>query len=122
MTWTVGTRRFRSWIPEEEAAYHFLVMWAPLSPKEQAVFELFEGLDETAGKLPQDYAAIADLYQLTEARVRAIVAAARRKVAEYYTVNGLPFRAAPRKPPAAAEAFAKLRARVQSSGDRCSEL
>lgn len=91
LTWTVGTRRFRSWVPEEEEAYHFLIMWAPLSPKEQAFLELFEGLDAIEGNMPLEPPAIAALYGWPEKRVRAVLAQARKKVADHLKYNGLPF-------------------------------
>lgn len=96
-TWTVGRRRFRSWVAEEERAYHLLIMWAPLTHREEAIYEMFEGLDPLTGKMPQPPATIAAAFHMTESAVNAIIRRTRHKVEEYYKGNGLPPIAKPTK-------------------------
>lgn len=110
LVWTVGKngRSFRSWIPEEEEQYAFLVMFTDLRRDEREAFELYEGLDDLAGKLPVPVREIASRMAIGEDKVRDLIGTARRKVERYYRANGLVIR---REKPqrTAAEALDRLR-------------
>lgn len=111
--WRVRGRRFRSWVPEEEEQYAFLVMWTPLRDRERQAFELFEGLDDLAGKLPLPVEEIASRMGLEAEQVRDLVRVARGKVERYYRANGLVIQRA--KPASTAAALDNLKRKAAES-------
>lgn len=119
LVWSIrGTkRRFRSWVRAEEESYAFLVMWVPLTYRERQAFELYEGLDELAGRMPVPVPEIADTLHLAEETVRELVRVARRKIERYYRAHGLVVRRERPKPTTAAEALDRLRQKANET--RC---